>query len=252
MPATFSRTPIDVERKDTGMGGKPPEVRRPTGGGGGGDDWDGRSSSRRGPRDLISSYRLTLVCALGADLLFFVLILVTFLAGRRIEWMHPGAQLPLMRQAFHVPPILWLNTAVLLLSTITMERARRPLFSEIDVLEEWLGMGRPAGRRSLPWLLATLVLGMLFLTGQWIAWMQLAQLGVHYSTSINSHFFFLISEVQALHLLLGILALAGSLAGLFLLRKVLWRQILIDCTAWYWQGMGMLWLGLFAFLIFGL
>jgi len=119
-------------------------------------------------------------------------------------------------------------------------------------MEEWLGMGRPAARRSLPWLTVTCVLGLLFLGGQWMAWTQLREEGVRYATSINSHFFFLMTEAEALHIGLGIAALACSAAGLFLLRKVLWRQILIDCTAWYWQAMGVIWLGLFAFLVLGL
>ena len=65
-----------------------------------------------------------------------------------------------------IPPILWLNTAVLLLSTVTMEIARRHMFHEIDAMEEWFGLGKPTSRRALPWLIATLVLGSLFLAGQ--------------------------------------------------------------------------------------
>jgi len=48
---------------------------------------------------------------------------------------------------FVLPHILYWNTAVLLLSSLTMERARRNIFREIDGLEEWLGMGRPALRK---------------------------------------------------------------------------------------------------------
>jgi cytochrome c oxidase subunit 3 len=234
------------------MGGKPPVDRRPTGGGGGGDDWDGNSSGRRGPRNLISSYRLTLLGALIADLMFFLVMVGTYVAGRGIAQASPQGHALLPREAFALPPILWINTALLMASCITMEMARRPLFSEIDVMEEWLGLGRPAGRRSLPWLAVTGVLGLLFVAGQWMAWNQLDAEGVHYATSMNSHFFFLITEAQTFHVMLGITALACCLAGLFLLRKVLWRQILIDCTGWYWQAMGILWLGLFAFLVYGL
>ena len=72
-----------------------------------------------------------------------------------------------------LPPIVYLNTAVLLLSSLAMEFGRRNIFREIDVLEEWLGLGRPALRRTLPWVGATLALGVLFLTGQFIAWKQL-------------------------------------------------------------------------------
>ena len=64
------------------------------------------------------------------------------------------------------------------LSTLTMELARRHIFREFDVLEEWLGLGRPALRRTLPWLGATLALGLMFLAGQVIAWRQLTAAGI--------------------------------------------------------------------------
>ena len=44
------------------------------------------------------------------------------------------------------------------------------MFREIDVMDEWLGLGKPITRRAIPWLAATVVLGLLFLVGQWIAW----------------------------------------------------------------------------------
>ena len=48
MPSTFTHSPAETERKEPGIGGKPPVTRRPTGGGGGGgdDDW---KNERRGP-----------------------------------------------------------------------------------------------------------------------------------------------------------------------------------------------------------
>ena len=53
-----------------------------------------------------------------------------------------------------MPPILWLNTAALLVSSVTMEVARRRMFHQIDAMEEWFGLGRPTSMRTLPWLLA--------------------------------------------------------------------------------------------------
>ncbi len=35
MPSIFTPTPAEIERKEPGIGGKPPVDRRPTGGGGG-------------------------------------------------------------------------------------------------------------------------------------------------------------------------------------------------------------------------
>ncbi len=45
MPATFTHSPAETERKEPGIGGKPPVDRRPTGGGGGGGDDDWRQNN---------------------------------------------------------------------------------------------------------------------------------------------------------------------------------------------------------------
>ena len=155
-----------------------------------------------------------------------------------IDW-HPLA----------IPPILYLNTAIILLSSLTIEAARRQLFREVDVMEEWLGLGRPMVKRAFPWLAATAVLGVLFLVGQWIAWTQLAAQGVFFASNPSSHFFYLITGAHGIHLLLGMLALVAAGGGLFLLRRVELRQIVVDCTAWYWHSMGVFWIFLFALLV---
>ena len=163
MPVTFTRAPAEVERKEPGIGGKPPVDRRPTGGGGGGgdDDWQ---SQHRGPRERLHRIRFFVFFALAGDMMFFAALVVLFFARQAGIHMDPrshemiGDWHPIM-----LPPIVYLNTAVLLLSSLAMEFGRRNIFREIDVLEEWLGLGRPALRRTLPWVAATLALGLLFL-----------------------------------------------------------------------------------------
>lgn len=249
MPATFTRYPIDIERKDTGMGGKPPVDRRTTGGGGDGDDYrKHRSSSNREPRYLTTRYRRILLCGLAGDSLLFLALVGSFLVREGSGQLNSGTHAAAWH-ALAIPPIIWINTAVLLLSGVTMELARRPFFSETEIMEEWLGLGRPALRRSMPWLLATLVLGGLFLAGQWLAWAQLAARGIWAGTSANSHFFYLITGMHALQLLLGMAAMVGAVGSMFFIRRVMWRQVAIDCAAWYWYTMSVLWVILFAVLL---
>jgi cytochrome c oxidase subunit 3 len=250
MPATFTRHPVEIERKDTGIGGKPPVDRRPTGGGGDGDNWENRPSGRRGPRELLSRYRLGVIFALAGDLMFFVAIVSAFFVRQSAGHFDARENYISDWRPLAVPPILWLNTAALLLSSVTVEMARRQLFREIDVMEEWLGLGRPAVKRAAPWLIATVILGVVFLVGQWIAWKQLVLAGFSFnSPDPSSHFFYLITGTHGLHLVLGILALAGALVGLFTLRRIELRQIVVDCTAWYWHTMGLFWIFLFALLV---
>jgi cytochrome c oxidase subunit 3 len=254
MPTTFTRHPVETERKDPGIGGKPPVDLRPTGGGGNGDDDEWNRLGRSGPRETLKRFRLMVFVVLSGDMMFFVALAVLFYAHQGVghldvrnsdfigDW-HP----------VDLPPILFLNTAVLLLSSLTMEIARRHIFHEFDVVEEWLGLGRPALWRTLPWLGATLGLGLLFLAGQWTAWRQLTSQGFSFSHEATpaSNFFYIITGMHALHLLVAIVALAVSLVCLRLLRKVEYRQIAVDSLSWCWHAMGLAWILLFAVLASG-
>jgi cytochrome c oxidase subunit 3 len=252
MPASFTRSPAETERKEPGIGGKPPLDRRPTGGGGGGDDdWNEHG---RGPRELLNRIRSFVFFVLAGDMVYFAVLVVVFYLSQAGMHMNPrshetvGAWHPVQ-----LPPILFLNTAVLLLSSLSMELARRKIFHEIDALEEWLGLGRPALRRSLPWLAATLVLGALFLVGQGMAWRQLTAQGFafnRWSTPVSSSFY-IITGMHAIHLVAGVVALVLCLSALGWLKRVEYRQIAVDATAWYWHTMGAAWLVLFAVLEFG-
>jgi cytochrome c oxidase subunit 3 len=250
MPATFTRTPVETERKDPGFGGKPPVARRPTGGGGDGENWDNRPPGRRGPRDLLSRYRLVLFFALASDLMFFIALVSAFFARQSSGHFTANNIWVMDWRPVAIPPILWINTAVILLSSLTMEIGRRHFFREIDVMEEWLGLGRPTIRRAAPWLAATAVLGGLFLGGQWVAWKQLVAQRVFFASNPSSHFFYLITGTHGLHLMIGVAGLAGATLALIFLRRMELRQVVIDCTAWYWHTMGIFWIFLFGMLVF--
>jgi len=253
MPSIFTPSPAETERKDPGFGGKPPVDRRPTGGGGGGgdDDW---KPHRRGPRELLYRTRAFLFCALAGDMMFFVVLVALFYA--RQAGTHMDARTLRQVGDWHpilLPPILFLNTAILLLSSLTMEIARRHIFREIDVLEEWLGLGQPALRSTRPWLGATLVLGLLFLVGQVAAWRQLTAQGFAFDqrSTPASYFFYVITGLHAAHLVLGVVALTLCVFALGWYKRVESRQIAVDATAWYWHAMGLAWLVLFTVLVCG-
>lgn len=251
MPATFTRaTQVEPERKDTGIGGKPPVDRRPTGGGGEGDNWDKQPSGRRGPRELLTRYRLAMAFALAGDMMFFVALVSAFFVREASGHIDAGNNYISDWHPLSIPPILWLNTAVLVLSSLTIEMARRQLFHEIDVMEEWFGLGKPTVRRATPWLVASGVLGLVFVVGQWIAWQQLSAQGVFYSTNPNSNFFYLITGTHAVHLVLGLMAIGFALTALYTFKRIEHRQIAVDCTAWYWHAMGVFWIFLFGLLAF--
>jgi len=254
MPSIFTPTPSETERKEPGIGGKPPVARRPTGGGGGGGD-DEWNHERRGPRDQLMRIRFYVLFGLSADMIFFAVLVLCFFARQTGLQMNPRTHLfyPDWRPIV-LPRILYLNTLVLILSSLAMERARQNIFREIDVLEEWLGLGRPALRAARPWVGAAFGAGILFLVGQAIAWKQLTAQGFafdRFEVTPASYFFYVITGLHALHLVAGVLALVFCFFGLGWLRRVESRQIAIDSTAWFWHFMTGAWLVLLVVLALG-
>ena len=239
----------DPGENDNGSGRRPPTDKR-TGGNGEGDNWHERPHGRRGPRERLSQARIGIFFALGGDLMFFVALISVFfvnkVSGHFDAYNHyVNEWLPIS-----IPSILWLNTGVLALSSITGEFGRRSMFRELDVMDEWIGLGRPISRRGSFWIGATLLLGALFLAGQYVAWQQLAGQHVFFHSNPSSHYFYLITITHAAHLLLGITALLFALVKLQRSRSLESKQVWVDTSIWYWHVMGVLWLFLFAMLEF--
>jgi cytochrome c oxidase subunit 3 len=147
--------------------------------------------------------------------------------------------------------ILLINTAILLISGLTLEMARRGAATDVALapIASMPGI-RVSDRASLPWTYATIVLGITFLAGQYYAWLRIAALNTNLSTSLSSGFFFLLTGVHAVHLLGGILALLYAGASTWLRRPPETRRIVIDVTAWYWHFMALLWVYIFGLLYF--
>src|SRR6202021_3360565 len=75
-----------------------------------------------------------------------------------------------------VPRLLYVNTAVLLLSSLTLEMARRAF---LDVPE----LDASALHHSLRWLAVTLAFGCAFVVGQYFVWRELAAQGLYLATN---------------------------------------------------------------------
>jgi cytochrome c oxidase subunit 3 len=137
-------------------------------------------------------------------------------------------------QHFKLPPILYLNTLLLLASSGTLERGRRLILKETP----W----RTASTSRGPtWLVVTLVLGLLFIAGQVFAWRDLAGQGLFLATNPSSSFFYVFTALHALHLLGGVTALGYVLARLY--ASATWSPLgALDATSLYWHFMDVLWL----------
>ena len=151
-----------------------------------------------------------------------------------------------------LPTLLFLvNTCVLLLSSVTIERARGQLARQVALEPVHSIPGVSLGaERKFPWLALTIVLGLCFLAGQWLAWSDLAARGFYVATGPSSSFVYLLTGAHAVHLLGGILALLAAGVSVLLNRPLASRRIVVDVTAWYWHFMALLWIYILALLEF--
>lgn len=133
------------------------------------------------------------------------------------------------------PPILWVNTALLIAASVAMQMARK---SATD----------GQGSLQLQLLLAG-VLVIAFLVGQWLAWNALRAGGFYATGNPANAFFFLLTALHGVHL-------AG---GLYVWARTLWRSRFdaeadrvrssIELCSVYWHYLLLLWLVLFALML---
>lgn len=148
-------------------------------------------------------------------------------------------------------PLLLVNTLLLIISSVTMELARRQITRQAALAPVRSIPGVSIGQeRNFPWLGATVVLGLGFLTGQWMAWRELANRGFYLATPTSSSFVYLLTATHAVHLAGGLLALLYAASLALLHRAVERRCIAVDVTAWYWHFMALLWIYVFGLLEF--
>jgi cytochrome c oxidase subunit 3 len=147
--------------------------------------------------------------------------------------------------------LLGINTAWLLISSATMEAARRSMARRAALAPLASIPGVSLGEeKNFPWLGVTVLLGFGFLVGQWMAWGELKARGFFVDTNPNSSFVYLLTAAHALHLAGGIVALLWASVTSLLHRPIEGRRIVVDVAAWYWHFMAVLWVYVFALLAF--
>jgi cytochrome c oxidase subunit 3 len=191
-------------------GPPPPPVE---GGWGGDGNPEGRGSSRK------ASFTALFVL-LAASTMVFAAFTSAFVVRKGLsdDWV-----------SMPKPPILFINTAVLLVSSAAIEAARRALRS---------------GNRSRfnSWWTGATFLGILFLIGQAVAWSELKSAGVFVATNPSSSFFYVLTACHAFHLLGGVSALAYVDVQALRLRLGPAKRTAIDISAMFWHFLDGLWI----------
>ena len=135
-------------------------------------------------------------------------------------------------RTFTLPSILYFNTLLLLASSVTLEVSRRRVAT-------FMGGRKSQVESPARWLYITLFLGLLFVAGQYVAWLRLRAEGLYLATNPSSSFFYVLTATHALHVLGG---LGGVVHVIRKLSNSALRRSTLDATARYWHFMGGLWL----------
>jgi cytochrome c oxidase subunit III len=182
-------------------------------------------------RDLNALYRMGIAATLTFVTVTFAALCIVFVIRSRVpfNWYH-----------IYLPPVLWLDTAVLLASSVTYEIGHRKLKLQQQ-------------RAFFQWTEASAALGLLFLAGQLVAWWQILASGQLMRNNPHSAFFFLLSGMHGAHILVG---LAGLGALLYRTREPAsgpkWQmntRVLANAVALFWHYLDVLWLILFGLLL---
>ena len=221
--ATMVTSTKKLPNKGIGSGGKFPG---PNGKKPGGNGWHGGDHSK--PKFSPSSYRITMWVILAAVVMMFAALSGVYIFSSQEQ-----------RPPVAMPRMFFVSTVLILVSSGTYTRAKRSL--QLDRL-----------RAHKRWLLATLVLGLGFVTSQLIGWRELANAGVYFAGHPRSTFFYLATALHGMHLLGGI-----GLVLYILLRSLrpVWPLQIEKNLTWtsivglYWHTMDAIWLWLFGLLV---
>jgi cytochrome c oxidase subunit III len=195
-------------------------------------DWDDGAHDNDGhqseywftPR---GAYRTAVVWVIGSISSLFATI-STILETRWIHSTH-WAAVPL-------PRIMYANTAVLLISSITVAAAKAD-------------SSKGYRKRSHVLLRSTLLLGCAFVAGQILAWRELASHGIYLGSNAGSAFFYVITAIHAIHLVGGIMVLAYVILRANHLQGAGLEQAATESVALYWHFMDGLWIYLLLLLM---
>ena len=216
MPAVLTPSALPAERAtgDGGFAAHPP------------DDPGGWQRPSGGNR-IVQRYKLGVWIGMGGILMFFAALTSAMIVrqGLSNDW-----------QPFSLPPVLYVSTLVLLLSSVTIERAKQ-------ALEEGSGDG------LRKWVNFSAVLGAAFVAFQLLGWQSLAGHGIYLASNPASSFYYVLTAGHGLHLLGGIAVMAYIWVRLRTNSPWPTRSAVVEATALYWHFLDALWIYILGLLL---
>ncbi len=139
---------------------------------------------------------------------------------------------------FQLPRTFILSTIIIALSSGTMHLV-------------YLAAKKDELKRVNIMLVATVVLGLMFLASQYWSWRELVANNVYFvSNYVSGSFIYIFTGLHGLHIVSGIIFLLITLGSALRLKVHAKNLALIEMCMTYWHFLGGLWLYLYLFLMF--
>lgn len=177
-------------------------------------------------RNRIHPHKFTMWIAIGSIIMMFAGLTSAYIVkSSQANWVE-----------VQTPGIFWYSTAVIIISSITIQAALRA-FKQRSMKEF----------RIL--FLITLLLGIVFVFLQWKGFEYLWNHGVRFEGAGAGQFLYIIFGLHALHVLGGIIALMVIAGKQFFSKTRSYNATPIEVMSTYWHFVDVLWLYLLVFFI---
>ena len=177
------------------------------------------------------SYKLLLLFAMISMTMMFAGLTSAFVVSKsRADWL----------KDFQLPLAFYFSTAVIIGCSVTFHLAKKAIQNDQQ-------------KTTTTFLLATLILGILFIILQFVGFGQVVANGYYFTgseSSITTTFLYIVTLVHLLHLVGGIISLLIIIYNHFKQKYNSTQTIGIELGAMYWHFLDILWVYLFLFLYF--
>lgn len=175
-------------------------------------------------RKRIHPTKFTLWVALGSIIMMFAGLTSAYIVKRsQPNW-----------STFEMPVLFWYSTAVILVSSLTMQMALRS-FKQRERMKY----------RGL--LTLTVLLGIAFIVMQWFGFSQIWASGITFAGAGGGQFLYIIAGLHAIHVIGGLIALAIMFFKAVSTKSRNYNSVPVEVMATYWHFVGALWIYLMVF-----
>ncbi|MBI2755266.1 MAG: heme-copper oxidase subunit III [Chloroflexi bacterium] len=164
---------------------------------------------------------------LASDCMFFGTLIATYMVYKQRQELIP----PVPREIFDIP-YTSVSAFVLLLSSVTMVLA-------LDAIQH----NRVARMRT--WLIATALLGSVFLAGQYYEFTSFFSEGLNLSTSLFGSSFFLLTGFHGTHVAIGVFWLLSLVVQSWRGKITQANALTIEIAGLYWHFVDIVWILIF-------